>query len=99
MLSVEVQIIKRGCLKSGFDPRGVIVEFVADGEKRRRRYSATHLIDSLQAAGLDAAEVSPPEADRSRLYVTKAWGTVQEQDVYNVFRNTDGVDVSPISLA
>ncbi|MFL5330298.1 MAG: hypothetical protein ACJ8C4_15465 [Gemmataceae bacterium] len=99
MLSVEVQKINRGCPKSGFDPRGVVVEFMADGEVKQRRFHAAHLIDTLRAAGLDASEVAPPRANRARLFVTKPWGTVDEKDVYHVFQNTEGVDVTPISLA
>ena len=99
MVSVEVQKIQRGCPKSGFDPRGVVVEFTADGEARRRRFHATHLIDTLQSAGFDASEVAPPRANRARLFVTKPWGSVDENDVYHVFRNTEGVDITPISLA
>ncbi|MFL5329363.1 MAG: hypothetical protein ACJ8C4_10655 [Gemmataceae bacterium] len=99
MVSVEVQKIQRGCPNSGFDSRGVVVEFIADGETRERRFNAAHLIDTLQAAGLDASEVAPPRAGRARLYVTKPWGMVEEKDVYHVFQNTEGVDVTPISLA
>ena len=99
MIAVEVQKIKPGCAATGYDSRGVVVEFASDGQARRRQFTAAHLIDSLRGAGFDAAEVSSPGPDRARLFVTRAWGELSAADVYNVFRETEGVDLSGVSLA
>jgi len=93
MVSVEINKIESGS-GIGFDAGGVVVEFTSDGAGRRQLFIAAHLIDALQAAGLDSEQISPPGANRSRLFVTKALGDLSVQDVYSVFRNTEGVDVS-----
>jgi hypothetical protein len=91
MDGVEVNVIQQGSVVSGFDMEGVVVEYASAGASRRQRFLATHLIDTLSAAGLDALEISPSIGQRSRLFVTRDSELVTGRQVYDVLCEAEGV--------